>query len=83
VAADWIKLSPFPSAKNPEPMSEPKNDFAAESRQPRPVFFYELLRFLSQNKKWWLLPIILITLLLGLLMILGSSTAAPFIYTLF
>jgi hypothetical protein len=36
------------------------------------------------RKKWWLGPIILILLLLGLLVVLTSGSAlAPFIYTLF
>jgi hypothetical protein len=36
-----------------------------------------------QNKKWWLLPAVIATLLMGLLIMLGGTAAAPFIYTLF
>lgn len=44
----------------------------------------EFWGYLKANKKWWLMPIILFLLLLGLLIILAESTAlAPFIYTLF
>jgi hypothetical protein len=43
----------------------------------------EIWYFLRQNKKWWLLPILAILLLLGFLMILSGTAAAPFIYTLF
>lgn len=43
----------------------------------------EFLAFLKQNKKWWLLPIVLVMLLLGVLIFLSSTAAAPFIYTLF
>ena len=43
----------------------------------------EFLDFLRINKKWWLSPIIVMLLLLGLVMVLSSSPAAPFIYTLF
>jgi hypothetical protein len=39
--------------------------------------------FLSHNKKWWLLPIIVILLGFGLLVALSGTAAAPFIYTLF
>jgi hypothetical protein len=39
--------------------------------------------FLSQNKKWWLLPILIMLLLFGLLVVLSSTGLAPFIYTLF
>ena len=43
----------------------------------------EFWSFLAQNKKWWLLPIVIVMLLLGTLMILSSTAASPFIYTLF
>ena len=43
----------------------------------------EFWSFLAQNKKWWLLPIVIVMLLLGTLMVLSSTAAAPFIYTLF
>jgi hypothetical protein len=39
--------------------------------------------FLVQNKKWWLVPVILFLLLAGLLIILCETSVAPFIYTLF
>ena len=43
----------------------------------------EFLLFVVENKKWWLIPILLVLGLLGLLIVLGSTGAAPFIYTLF
>jgi hypothetical protein len=43
----------------------------------------EFWQFLKENKKFWLLPILFFMLLLGVLLILGSTGAAPFIYTLF
>ena len=43
----------------------------------------ELFEFLRQNKKLWLIPIIVVLLLVGLLIALGGTSAAPFIYTLF
>jgi len=43
----------------------------------------EYVDFLLHNKKWWLIPIIIALLLVGILIVLGSSAAAPFIYTLF
>ncbi len=39
--------------------------------------------FLKQNKKWWLLPILLIFACFAVLIVLGGTAAAPFIYTLF
>ena len=47
-------------------------------------FLKELFVFLKQNKKLWLLPLILVMVLLGGLLILAQgSVIAPFVYTLF
>jgi hypothetical protein len=43
----------------------------------------EMLAFLGENKKWWLLPILATFLLFGGLLLLSSTAVAPFIYTLF
>jgi len=44
----------------------------------------DLWLFLKERKKFWLLPIILVMLLLGALIVLTQGSAiAPFIYTLF
>jgi hypothetical protein len=44
----------------------------------------ELLSFFARNKRWWMLPMIFVVLLLGVVLILAqSSVIAPFIYTLF
>ncbi len=44
----------------------------------------ELWRYMKVRKKWWLGPIFLVLILLGLLIILTQGSAlAPFIYTLF
>jgi len=46
-------------------------------------FFQDLVQFLFENKKWWLAPIVVVILLIGVLLILGGTGVAPFIYTLF
>ncbi|MDB4920674.1 DUF5989 family protein [Mucilaginibacter sp.] len=47
-------------------------------------FFKELLLFLKTRKKFWLIPLVVILLLLSILIVLASVPAlAPFIYTLF
>lgn len=47
-------------------------------------FLRDLWNFLKVRKKWWLAPLIIVLILLGLLIVLGSGSAlAPFIYTLF
>jgi hypothetical protein len=43
----------------------------------------ELALFITENKKWWLIPIVLVLGALGLLVALSATGAAPFIYTLF
>ena len=44
----------------------------------------ELLSFLASNKRWWMLPMVIVLLLFGVLLVLAQSSAiAPFIYTLF
>ncbi len=44
----------------------------------------ELWEYMRLRKKWWLGPIFLVLILLGLLIILTQGSAlAPFIYTLF
>ena len=47
-------------------------------------FLYELWVFMRVRKKYWLLPVIIVMLLLGGLIVLGQSSAvAPMIYTIF
>jgi len=46
-------------------------------------FLKTLWGFLRHRKKFWLLPITVIMLLFGVLLVLGGSALAPFIYTLF
>ena len=44
----------------------------------------EIWDFLKIRKKWWLLPIIIMILLVSVFIILGAnSTLSPFIYSLF
>jgi hypothetical protein len=43
----------------------------------------EFADFVWQKKLFWMLPIIIVLLLLAALVVLGSTSAAPFVYTLF
>jgi hypothetical protein len=44
----------------------------------------DLWGFMLERKKFWLVPIIIVMLLLGVLIVLAEGSAiAPFIYTLF
>jgi len=61
-----------------------QSDFEkAAAEQPSGGLVRELVHFLLQNKKWWLIPILVSLLVLGALMLLSSTAVAPFIYTLF
>ena len=66
-------------------MSEPKkSEFEqATAEEGRGSFFGELWGFMRQNKKWWLLPLIMAFLVFALLIFLSGTGLAPFIYTLF
>ncbi len=44
----------------------------------------EIYLFLKTRKKWWLIPVIIMFIFLGMLIIYGQSTVvSPFIYALF
>ena len=55
----------------------------AASAYSRTGFLGEFWGFLKNNKKWWLLPIIITFLVLAALVFFSSTGLAPFIYTLF
>lgn len=47
-------------------------------------FLKDLWLFMKERKKFWLAPIIIILILLGVLIVFGGGSAlAPFIYSLF
>jgi hypothetical protein len=47
-------------------------------------FLKDLWLFMRQRKKWWLIPLIAVLVLITVLIVLGGTTAlAPFIYSLF
>jgi hypothetical protein len=58
------------------------DDFAAESARPRASLPAEIWHWMRHNKKWWLLPIVIALLLLGLLVLAGLAGMGPFIYPL-
>jgi hypothetical protein len=44
----------------------------------------EFWRFLKVRKKWWLMPIVVVMVLVGTLLVFAQGSAlAPFIYTIF
>ncbi len=68
------------------------NEMDAENSKAKPqkprsetmALFSEFVEFLGERKKFWLLPIVIVMVLLGALIVFTSSSAiAPFIYTIF
>ena len=60
-----------------------RTEFEKSGEQKDIGLFGELVAMLKQNKKYWLIPLLIILLLFGALIALGSSAAAPYVYTLF
>lgn len=60
-----------------------QTEFEKSGKQKDIGLFGEFVGMMKQNKKYWLIPLVLVLILFGVLVILGSSAAAPFIYTLF
>lgn len=61
---------------------KPRETLASTSGE-SPSLWREFIQFACENKKFWLIPLILVLLLLGVLLIVSGSSMAPFIYTLF
>lgn len=71
------------SQKRSMKTDRPRSEFESLPDEQQMSIVREFLLFLKENGKWWLLPIIVVISLLGLLVVLSSTGAAPFIYTLF
>jgi uncharacterized protein DUF5989 len=69
---------PSRSAKEHAP-----SDFEQQAAQATPGLIRETLGFLRQSRKWWLLPVLLALVALGIFVVLAETAVAPFIYTLF
>ena len=67
---------------NPE-KPEQTSEFEQEATQQRTGLVREFWDFLKDNKKWWLLPIIVMILLIGAMVVLTSTGVGPFIYAMF
>jgi hypothetical protein len=60
-----------------------KHEVDALMEQSNQGIVREFIDFARTHRKLWLVPLFLILLLFGLLIIIGGSSAAPFIYRLF
>ena len=71
------------SADNKDHEPDDRDEFEQHAAGGRTGLATEFWDFLKHNKKWWLLPILLAMVGIGVLIALGASGAAPFIYPLF
>ena len=59
------------------------SDFLADAEASQVGLVTEFVDFLKYNKKWWLIPILLVMALITVLVVISASGGAPFIYALF
>ena len=60
-----------------------KTEFEEAGEENQLSLVQEFGLFVVENKKWWLIPILLILGCIGLFVLLAPTGVAPFIYTLF
>ena len=61
----------------------PQDEFLEAGRAKDRGLVGEFVAFMAENKAWWLTPILIVFALFGVLLVLGATGAAPFIYVLF
>lgn len=71
------------SEQEPSETTTQETEFESLNQQQEMGLLAEFWLFIKEEKKWWLTPIILVLLLVSALVVLTSTGAAPFIYTLF
>lgn len=64
------------------PVSSAESEFQDAANEPVPGFWKEFALFLWQSPSWWLAPLIIMLVLLGLAVTMIPVEAMPFIYTL-
>ena len=70
-------------AKEPQAdRQDQAEDFAREAEEQNDNILIEFWDFLLYNKKWWLIPIIVMLLFIGAIVLLSGTSIAPFLYTL-
>ncbi len=62
---------------------EAQSEFEQLKNEQQLGLIAEFWLFIKEEKKWWLTPIVVVLLAVGVLVMLTSTGAAPFIYTLF
>jgi hypothetical protein len=66
--------------KHPGSASKPQDEFQQAAAGRERGLVAELVAFMSENKAWWLSPILVVLALFGVLLVLGATGIAPFLY---
>jgi hypothetical protein len=67
----------------PKQTSTQGSDFLAEAGHDKQGgLVAEFIAFMRENKAWWMAPILIVLGLVGVLLVLGATGVAPFLYTL-
>jgi hypothetical protein len=77
------KSTPENSTPDQPAAATSRNEFLQQAQLQQPGLVREFWDFLRYNKAWWLTPIVLVLLLVGVLAGLAATGAAPFIYAIF
>ena len=64
-------------------MEQRDGSFQEAADLERTTLVADFIDFVRDTRKWWIIPIVGILLILGGLITLASTGAAPFVYTLF
>jgi hypothetical protein len=72
-----------PEQPNRSTSGQKSSDFQRQAEQAPPGLVAEFIDFLLHNKKWWLIPIIVVLLVLGFLVVIGGSGLSWLMYTVF
>jgi hypothetical protein len=59
------------------------DDFLADAEAPQAGLVAEFVDFLKYNKKWWMIPILVVVALMAALVFVSTTGGVHFIYTLF
>jgi hypothetical protein len=77
-----IEQAEVPSKPSIDSALSAESEFQNAAQEPVPGFWKEFALFLWQSPSWWLAPLIIMLVLLGLAVTMIPVEAMPFIYTL-
>ena len=57
--------------------------FRDSAKSPQPGILAELTQFMIHSKRWWLVPLMAVLLIMGLMILVTNTAIIPGIYMLF